>query len=161
MRPIGLVGVEPVIVRLELLPDEVALALDALGIGAGQADKVIHPATDRAHEGIVRVEIAGVGGAEAAAVRFLEQLAGLCDGVDHRAQPLAFGLVEEIADREQLRILDRKGVDAGVRRQPRAHLAPDVGERFPVGVGGEGGHGGGFTVGEQSGQPLAFPSPRT
>ena len=55
--------------------------------------------------------------------------------IDHRAQALAFGLREEVADRVKLGLVGIDLVDAGVGLEPFAHLLADAAQRVLIGNG--------------------------
>lgn len=120
--PVFLGGVEPVIVRLELLTLQIALALDGLADFGVYAQQVVDPPADAFDEAVVRIEVARIGGAKAAVITDFVKRGGPCFRIDHAAQPFAFRHAQEIAHREELGLVGIDLVDTRIRGEPFANL---------------------------------------
>src|SRR5690606_5018866 len=109
--PVLLGRVEPVVVRLELLTDKVALALDGFAPARIDAKKVVDPAAYFSHERIVGRDVARMRRAESGAVIDFEPGARPRRRVDHLDHPPAFVGRHEVAESEDLGLVLRYPID--------------------------------------------------
>ena len=94
-------------VRLELLADRVALALDGLAMERVDAEQAGDLRLDPLHDRIERIEVAALAGAEFGVAGRRQQLRGDALGVDQRDQLGALRPVEEVADDEDVEVVAR------------------------------------------------------
>jgi hypothetical protein len=118
-RPIRLVGVEEVVMRLELLADGVALPLQRFRKRGREAEEVGDAMVDLVDQSIGRSQVAGLAGAEFRIRLVGKQAGGVEILVDPLDQPLAFRRREKAADHE----------DFEPGRRDLEHAWP-LGERF-------------------------------
>ena len=119
---------------LELLARQVALSLDQLAVRRIDAEQLVHPAFDREHERVGRIEVGGVGAAMPA--RIVGAVGNTRPGivVDHRHEPPAFELIEELRHDPQLGPFDSYRLDRLVGGEALADLLADPAKAFPVGI---------------------------
>jgi hypothetical protein len=107
-------------VRLEFLPNGVALALQRFARGERQAEQVGDCAVDRGDDGITPIEIACLAGPERGNADVVGDFGRAALRVDPGNEVGAKPGRKEIADDEQLEPGIRNALDSGRRRQPGA-----------------------------------------
>jgi hypothetical protein len=116
LGPVGFAGAQKVVVRLELLTDGIALALNVfamLWIDTYQRRK---PSFDRAHDVVLGIEIAGFAGPKIWVGIVCEQSRWLSRRIDQRDERIAFRRLKKVAQHEQIEMSDWRLHNVGRKR---------------------------------------------
>ncbi len=126
LRPIGLGRVEEIVVRLELLADRVALALDGLALVRIDADQGGDLRLDQLDDRLVGIEVAALAGAEFGIVVGESSCEGTRSASISPISRSHSDCAEEIADDEDVEIVARNRERAGRGEKPIPDLAADA-----------------------------------